>query len=140
MQEKLSFAFSRSDLFNRMFNLLYGALGEHYKIAVGRMIGKTRDIRHWEAEVTDHLDKFEDCFTFSTKSRFNKFNLFGEVVSSLRLVDRSRRGNAATKLQGERYKYVVPKSVTPDRPEFDQASQEFFDRVTRIARHACGLS
>jgi hypothetical protein len=131
---RLAFAISRNDFIERIYNVLSGALGEQYKAVVGELIGETQQVHHWRMEVEDHLYVVSEVLLKDTKSRFDKHRALEVALDQIRRVDPVKRKWAITHLQGERYKYKVPKSIKPDQPPFEKAFQQFLAGVYRTAK------
>lgn len=131
---KISFALARNDFIEKLYNVLDGALGEYYKITVASLIGRTEHIKHWQAEVNDHFEVFSRTLHRPTKSRFNKLKAVQEALGDIQRSDLSFRQSAILRLKGERYKYDIPKSIHVNLPEFEEASEQFYQEVWDIAQ------
>lgn len=131
---KTSFAISRNDFVERIYDVLTGALGEQYKAVVGDLIGELRYVSHWRDEVEDHLYVLERILLKETKGNFSKRKALEAALVNIQRSEMSQRKWAISHLRGERYQYSVPKSVVPTLPAFDQAWEQFLQGVYQVAR------
>ena len=86
VDELLDEATYRKDYVEGIYNVLYGALGEHCKARYAEANGcaTQQDIDHWDKEVTNHLDsEFVRCVTRKAKG-FKRQSAFEEALDELR--------------------------------------------------------